>query len=807
MKKHNIIYRTFKLLRTCNCLFLFLIGGLLLTTTRGATETNMFADSSLSIIENQWTINQGEIKIYISPNEDAAIIKALESLKKDILKVTGSSAQVISTNDMSNIPEKEIVILNSTNSKLTIPDYCTSKVTGSESHRVYSINNKVYIHGSDMRGTIYAIYTFSEEILGVPPLWYWNSFIPSTSTDLVIPANLDIYFPTPQVRYRAWFPNDTDLFSKWRAESSENNVAWLETMLRLKLNTVEMNTPLNYLSSGGMGLISDATITKSYGLVVSFTHTVALGTHLSKWDDYWLKVKKRDTVPTLSVLDEDGLKEFWEHAATTVYDSGIECIWQLSFRGDGDIPFWQTFADAPESDAERAAIINKMWNIQYEIIKKVTNNPSPTIKITFYNEISDFMASGLLTPPSTENMIWNFTATRRDHYPNNDIVNFNTSNVKLGYYMNLQFTSTGSHLAQGEGPWKMEFNYRFVNSKSPLYYSVINVGNLREFLLSMSANAQMMWDIENYDTDEFLTDFCETYYGGHSEIPQLYKDYFNSYWQQKEPDFSGMERQYVFQDLRYKQAMKVLCDKFSRSTYSANPLSVTEFRYYNIVPDDNNATNQIDAIINGMSLSKTKFETVSNTADRIYEELPDKYKSFFHDNLRSQCYFMSHLSNAFYHLALSYKNNWGNKQLAAQHILQALSAAKDAKSYLYSNQHDAFSSWYMGDEIGGNFNIQDIIDRIETVKDTFTLTELDNLSLFTETPTFLCYQTKDGLTLSYPYSNHYSVSVYNVFGQMLQKETSSDYTVSVNFDVTPGIYIIALRDNQNRNLVEKVNFK
>jgi len=47
----------------------------------------------------------------------------------------------------------------------------------------------------------------------------------------------------------------------------------------------------------------------------------------------------------------------------------------------------------------------------------------------------------------------------------------------------------------------MEFNYRYVNSKSPLYFSMVNVGNMREFLLELSANARMLWDYSNYDTE------------------------------------------------------------------------------------------------------------------------------------------------------------------------------------------------------------------------------------------------------------------------------------------------------------------
>ncbi len=84
----------------------------------------------------------------------------------------------------------------------------------------------------------------------------------------------------------------------------------------------------------------------------------------------------------------------------------------------------------------------------------------PLTRMIFYDELSDLLAEGLLHPPNEKEMIWNFVAARRDHFPNKDIRSIPLpDSVKLGYYMNFQFTSTGSHFAQAEGPWKMERNY------------------------------------------------------------------------------------------------------------------------------------------------------------------------------------------------------------------------------------------------------------------------------------------------------------------------------------------------------------
>ena len=121
--------------------------------------------------------------------------------------------------------------------------------------------------------------------------------------------------------------------------------------------------------------------------------------------------------------------------------------------------------------------------------------------------------------------------------------------------MNLQFTSTGAHLAPAEGPWKMEANYRYVNTRGPLTFSVVNAGNLREFVMEMSANARMMWDMKAYNTNSFLIDFCTQYFGKEhaTEAAKLYHDYYYAYWQQKPSEFPGLERQFIFQDLRYSR--------------------------------------------------------------------------------------------------------------------------------------------------------------------------------------------------------------------------------------------------------------
>ncbi len=420
--------------------------------------------------------------------------------------------------------------------------------------------------------------------------------------EISVAHDYDIFFKSPQVRYRSILPGDQDFINPWRAESEENENVWLETTLRLKYNTVETYSTI----MPDYKLTDYAYLIDKYGLVITSHHTSGLNTSFRTWNQYWEKVRNMEA-PKLLLSNEQAILDFFRYNAETVQKNGIENLWSVAFRGKGDEPYWVIFEDAPQDEKERAEIINKMLQIQYDLIREVTGEDKPYARITFYDEIANLMAKGYLKPPEGENMIWTFVAARRDPYPYDDLVNFNPSiPVKLGFYMNFGFASTGAHVAPAESPWKMEFNYRYINNKSPLYFSVVNAGNVREFVLELSAHAKMLWDYDSYNSDAFLLDYCTQYFGAEkaNEVAQLYRDYYYAYWQAKPTEFEGMERQFVFQDLRYARAFDHIFEAFyfSENHINMNPLYKIGYesvpgRTYRIDFEHNKSKNQVDALI------------------------------------------------------------------------------------------------------------------------------------------------------------------------------------------------------------------
>lgn len=658
------------------------------------------------------TLKKNNFRIVIAQDEEAPVKLAVETLLKDFQKVMHWAPPVANVLSGDGV---EIVVINETLDSKVVDISTLRPLDGFESHRVYTDapNNRIYLVGKDMRGAIYAVYSFSEHILGVPPLWFYSSWQPQYKKSIKVDAGYDYFMKSPQVRYRAWFPNDTDLFTPWRRLSWENNELWLETMLRLKLNTVELERTTVYPDCK---LNDEAMLLQKYGLVLTSHHHIAVNSDFRQWGDYWRKVRGVEP-PKFSIHNIQDLTDFWSFSVEAVKRSGVENLWQIAFRGAGDQPFWIIFPDAPETDKERAEVINKMIRIQLDLIKESTGDPDPYVRMTFYDELSDLLAAGYLDPPDGENMLWTYVAARRDHYPNDDVVNFDASRkVKLGYYMNLQFTSTGAHLAPAEGPWKMEANYRYVNSKAPLQFSVVNAGNIREFVLSMSANAKMMWDYAAYDTDSFLVDYCEKYFGSKhaKKVAELYREYFNSYWQQKLPDFPGFERQYLFQDLRYGRAMDMIAGKF----WNFDPSPLGDIGYERVAGRTFRLgfDNQVGLLLEGTAETAPKFMLTAGKCAKMMERLPKEYRKFFRDNLYSYSLYMAYLNSSMHSFVNAYKNQ-NDKQLCLKGLQASLLFLEKAQEALMSTQEGVFDEWYAGDNIF-NFkrkmnNIRKLIKELE----------------------------------------------------------------------------------------------
>ncbi len=644
------------------------------------------------------------VPIYLAPSEPEPVRRAVKDLQRDLRSVLGAASPVIDTLDQA-AGRAAIVIAGPEAGEAA--SLRRSDVSGREAHAVFVHEPYIVLQGADTRGTIYAVYTFSERFLGVPPLWFWSSWEPVRKTAINIPASTAVVIPPAYVRWRAWFPNDEDLLTPWRARSDENYEAFLETMLRLKLNMLEGSLMDSASFDEPYRIGRQATLARDRGLALTGHHMNIFGSSYRNWEAYWRKIRRREP-PPLRIANVEAMEDFWRYHIEAGLRAKLEMLWLIGFRGDRDIPFWQTFPDAPKTDPERALVIQRMMTRQVALLKKATGESNPPMRVTLYNENSDFFAQGLLRPPDEPSLIWTFVAARRDHFPAEDVRSFrNDARRPIGYYMNFQFTSTGAHLAQAEGPWKMEKNFRMVDAISgrPLEFSAVNAGNIREFLLELSANAHMMWNFSGFHADAWLEEFCAQYFGReHAKAASaLYRDYFHSFWTPKKSDIPGFDRQYLFQDMRYARAIEAILAQLPRG-HTRNPLADRSLdpavRYFRIIPEDNGAATQLEAIERGTAGCIEKFGSVVAEASKLRDRLPPSGRTFFTDNLLVQARFLLELNRVLRSAARAL-DALPDRSRATVALRQAAAAAESMKAALAEAEHGRFTGWYGGDRLFG----------------------------------------------------------------------------------------------------------
>ncbi len=677
------------------------------------------------------------VHIVVDPNEAAPIHRAVDDLTRDIEKVLGQSPTVVDS--LADVPESftALVVVGPAwhDSGLAIAE----DITGNEAHGVYVAQGDtgphVVMHGSDMRGTIYAIYTFSEHCLGIPPLWFWASWQPEKKEQIELPANFDLRFDPPQVRWRAWFPNDQRQLSPWLRQSQENEDALAEAMLRLKMNMIDVLSFVDANYSELYDLSRYGDMAKRFGLALTCTHTAPLGAHPSqtRWDRYWTRIRDVDAPPERSIYDVESLKEYWTYYIEAGIHHDLEIVWPIAFRGGGDLGFWQgdNYED-PGSDEDRAQVIQDMLNEQVALLKSVTEQDEPPMRVTLYNEKSDFVAEGLLELPDEQSLIYNFVAARRDHYPPPDLLQFDFDPEQLvGYYFNYQFTSTGSHIVQAEGPRKMEQNFRTVDDESPtgVEVAVVNAGNIREHVMELAAHAEMMWDFEAYDSSQFLREFSETYFGSNyaERIARFTEEYYASYWQQKPGVLEDFERQFIFQDLRLHRAMRILIPELKKDDPSLDAFWGDD--WFRIDLEAHDVQTETEAVALGMRQSLRRLIPLTREADVIYNALPASRGTFFNDNFRVQAYFLRHATEVVYYLAealIAEVNQLPGRR--ARNIRLAAQSGEAMEAILADAEHGIFEGWYeplRDPDISSNFRIRQRRDELqELLEDDSTETLL-----------------------------------------------------------------------------------
>lgn len=387
-----------------------------------------------------------------------------------------------------------------------------------ESYQISVTEDTLTVSGGDDLGIIYGIYRISTEFLGIDPLYRFSEIQPQVRETVTVSPRT-IFQDAPKVRYRGWFINDEDLLSDFRVGGQRKtnykfyqNVMdvsvfeWiLESALRLGLNLIIPSTLIDICNPPERALVEAAV---RRGLYVTMHHIEPLGvSHFTAENYFRAKGYEGDLSFVTSPQEVEAL---WRHYVKAWSAFGHQVIWQLGLRGHGDMPVWASDPSIPDTDEAHGQIIGNAIALQHRIIAETLGTTDFVSTATLWEEGAALYDAGYLQLPEHTGAIF------ADIGSNQMLCEGLFSPVKSsprGIYYHVAYYAWGPHFAEGCDDEKQVLNYQLALENDALWYSILNVANLRELHMGARLNAAILQDPAAFSLKDYQDHTFRALYG------------------------------------------------------------------------------------------------------------------------------------------------------------------------------------------------------------------------------------------------------------------------------------------------------
>jgi hypothetical protein len=412
------------------------------------------------------------------PGEPLPIRLAASDLRNDLRKVFGTSPRIVTRSGAAG----PVTLMIGTEAE--IPR--SMRPAGATRPESFSISverdawspagRALVLTGPDVLGTIYAIYQFSQDYLGVDPMYHWTGLPPPRRRRIALPASLARVFPPPRFKYRGFFINDEDLLTGWapapKGEHTGISLAVMnqiyETILRLKGNMVIPGTWI-FPDDPRIKLAGER------GLIVTQTHAMPLGVNVARWPP---------NVPYNFTAHPKILEHAWRNAVAE-YDPHQRILWEVGLRGLSDESYAALDPSVRDHDARLGAVISKAIGAEMRIVRAV--HPHAQFVTNFWQEGARLEHEGDLKIPRAVIRVW---ADSGYGIPQDD------GDLAPGegvYYHVAMINGSANHLTEMIPVHRIYAQLgRYIKARATAYF-LLNVSNIRPVAMSTEAAMDAAW--------------------------------------------------------------------------------------------------------------------------------------------------------------------------------------------------------------------------------------------------------------------------------------------------------------------------
>lgn len=474
-------------------------------------------------------------EIVVAATEHSAVQQAARFLAGDLEKITGVGVPIVRR---PSGRRAAIHLVTVTGGRLLPAAIGRRRLQGQwEAYDIHTIGNAVWLTGADFRGTAYAAYTLSER-LGIDPLYIWTGYAPVRRTTLVL-RRTDFHADPPTFKYRGFFHDDEDILPRpfdengYPLQTGTVPRVWyerfFETALRLRMNMVapyvRVQRPFEIQK-----LASD------WGLVYTSHHYDALVSNPWGFTRFGLAAARHAGTDWDWFRNRDGLLNYWRGGV--LENRQLDVYWPVGLRGTQDRSY--TFPEGTSEEVKNKAYRDAI-DAQVRMVKQLLPaGKTPLFHFTLYTEMLPQYQSGKLDVPRDVTIVWT-----DDNDGHMRALPQQKDQWKHGVYYHLAYFSTTTKLTKQIShlvtPMRVEEEFRNIVNAGATEYMLVNVSELREYVMEARLLAEITWDARTAFAqpdggDRYVRWWSREYFGAEAadEAARAYRGYYQmlSSWDQ-----------------------------------------------------------------------------------------------------------------------------------------------------------------------------------------------------------------------------------------------------------------------------------
>jgi len=640
------------------------------------------------------------LTIVVGSNEPGPVRRAAEDLASDFGKVFGSKPKLEPQADGTGT-----TVLIGESQKL--PETMRPEnVTETESFSIAAKDKTLVLAGADMRGTIYAIYQFSQEFLGVDSMYYWTDHDPVRRTRVALPDGLSKTYPAPVFKYRGFFMNDEDLLTGWAPGAKDHAgialAVWdkvFETILRLKGNMV---VPGTWIFPDDPQIKAAA----ARGLIVTQHHAIPLGLNVARWPK---------DVPYNFSTHPEILERAWKDAVAE-YPANIELLWDVGLRGLSDTSYASMDPSVQGNDELLGKRISSAIEEQMKIVR--ASHPDAKFVTDLWQEGARLVQEGYLEIPPEVTTVW-----ADDGYGYIQ----DKGEVKAGegtYYHVAMMNNRTNQLTEMVPIERIAEELGRYKKAGATQYFLVNTSDIRPYALTIRAVMDYVWlgklPGAEKDPADFYRHYAAEEFGERAAgaIAEMYRDYFAAPARLETRNPSDPSREYGDQ-LYHTEGRQLLQTFMIDSPLYAIPSQSPKWSVPRLMGQEYGfrfggkdwMKTTAAREIRQCGDAEPRWDAVWKKAIAAEALVPASRREFYQSSVLTMVTIQRESNRMLEKIAKSIEDAQnGDVAAAQQEAAEALTAVGEVRKAQAAAEYGKWKNWYRGDWLTGVYRTQQVLE-------------------------------------------------------------------------------------------------